>query len=311
MDPAKIDTEIRELEVCVHNLEYETYRLNSILSEPARCAAKSKKRKVSEIDIRAQTQAELKKVAEQKNTYYRRLGELEAIYDKHRWSRCYLVVAYNGHLHSSKDCCTCNKGDLPTRFCWWTELSGLTEEELVKENGELCCSVCYPSAPVDETKNEVLLNKVCDWIKKGQVPERLVKEDTFYREVYQIAKNRMERQRKREAKLAAGLIDPVTGRFLVLPYNVCKAVKLDTLRSEYGGYSVRTNSTRKLAVVRLNAGVRYLESEGRDASWISPFCTKTTQLYLEATEMPNITHLEKNIATTLKDWAKYPPFELK
>ena len=64
------------------------------------------------------------------------------------WSRFYLVTNSNGHIHSSMHCSTCY---WDTSFAWLTELSGLTEAEAVAEYGEILCSICYPSAPVEWT----------------------------------------------------------------------------------------------------------------------------------------------------------------
>jgi hypothetical protein len=65
------------------------------------------------------------------------------------WSRFFLVPG--GHIHSSLDCSTCNKEGKQTRFGWLPDLSGLNEEDAVKEHGAVLCTVCYPSAPVEYT----------------------------------------------------------------------------------------------------------------------------------------------------------------
>lgn len=64
------------------------------------------------------------------------------------WSRFYLVTNSNGHIHSSVNCSTCYD---TTQYAWLTSLSGLTEEDAVKAEGEVLCSVCFPSAPVSWT----------------------------------------------------------------------------------------------------------------------------------------------------------------
>lgn len=65
-----------------------------------------------------------------------------------RWTRAFLATGGNGHVHSSRGCSTCNKGEEPTRFAWMTEYSGQSEAEIVDAAGERACTVCYPSAPV-------------------------------------------------------------------------------------------------------------------------------------------------------------------
>jgi hypothetical protein len=65
------------------------------------------------------------------------------------WSRFYLVAG--GHIHSSMDCSSCNKGRDATKFIWLPNLSGLTEAEAVEDQGAILCTVCFPSAPVEYT----------------------------------------------------------------------------------------------------------------------------------------------------------------
>lgn len=69
----------------------------------------------------------------------------EAEYAARRWSRFFLVRASNGHIHSSMDCTTCFT---TTQFGWLPALSGLTEADAVADQGEILCSICFPSAPV-------------------------------------------------------------------------------------------------------------------------------------------------------------------
>lgn len=62
------------------------------------------------------------------------------------WSRFFLVVSSDGHIHSSRTCSTCN---WQTEYAWLPDVSGLTEAEAVAAHGERLCSVCFPSAPVE------------------------------------------------------------------------------------------------------------------------------------------------------------------
>lgn len=73
---------------------------------------------------------------------------LEAEFEAKQWSRFFLVNNTNGHIHSSMNCSTCF---YDTSFSWLPELSGLTERVAVEEHGEILCSVCFPSAPVEWT----------------------------------------------------------------------------------------------------------------------------------------------------------------
>ena len=74
------------------------------------------------------------------------LAAYQAAEDEYEgWSRFFLVIG--GHIHSSMSCSTCYP---TTEFGWLPELSGLTESDAVAEYGAVLCSVCYPSAPVDQ-----------------------------------------------------------------------------------------------------------------------------------------------------------------
>src|SRR5262245_51454229 len=52
---------------------------------------------------------------------------LQAEFRADPWTRFFLVT--DGHIHSSMECSTCNKGHEPTLFGWLPELSGLTESD--------------------------------------------------------------------------------------------------------------------------------------------------------------------------------------
>ena len=73
---------------------------------------------------------------------------MEARFEREGWSRFFLVNNTGGHIHSSMHCSTCHP---TTSFSWLPTLSGLTEEDAVKEHGTILCSVCFPSAPVEWT----------------------------------------------------------------------------------------------------------------------------------------------------------------
>lgn len=71
-------------------------------------------------------------------------AELRAEFQRRPWTRFFHVTNTNGHIHQSTCCSTC----FPTTvYGWRTELSGSTEEEMVKVWGETACTVCFPSAP--------------------------------------------------------------------------------------------------------------------------------------------------------------------
>lgn len=91
--------------------------------------------------------------------YEAELAELDAAqkplheeYARRPWSRFFWVQNNGGHVHSSMNCSTCNKGATATSFGWNPDLSGLTEADAVAKLGPTLCTVCFPSAPVEHTR---------------------------------------------------------------------------------------------------------------------------------------------------------------
>lgn len=72
------------------------------------------------------------------------LERLDAIHEKHGWSRAFLVANDNGHVHKTMSCSTCK---YDTQFTWLVEHSGKNEEEIVAAEASRACTVCYPDAP--------------------------------------------------------------------------------------------------------------------------------------------------------------------
>lgn len=76
------------------------------------------------------------------------IAPLSAEYAADPWPRFWLVIASDGHIHSTRSCST----TFPTtQWGWLPQLSGLTEADAVADQGPRLCSVCYPSAPVEWT----------------------------------------------------------------------------------------------------------------------------------------------------------------
>jgi hypothetical protein len=118
--------------------------------------------------------------------------ERNEIYDRDPWTRAFLVINSNGHVHKSQDCSTCFD---TTRFQWLVQYSNDDENIIVEDAGQDACTVCYPSAPA-ETLNR---------------PSRIVTADKIAK-----AQAKAERDAKREAKLAKEKADAPTasGEFL-------------------------------------------------------------------------------------------------
>ena len=107
-----------------------------------------------------------------------RVRELSRIYDRSPWTRAFLVINSNGHVHSSMTCNTCFDS---TRYTWLVQYSNDNEATIVSDAGETACTVCYPSAPAD------VLNR----------PSVIVTADKIVK-----AKAKAERDAKRQAKIA-------------------------------------------------------------------------------------------------------------
>lgn len=63
------------------------------------------------------------------------------------WTRFYHVTNANGHVHNSTHCTSCF---FDTQYAWRTDLSGLTEAEVVEREAYQACSVCMPIAPAEQ-----------------------------------------------------------------------------------------------------------------------------------------------------------------
>ena len=120
------------------------------------------------------------------------ISKLNKIYDQDPWTRAFLVINSNGHVHSSMDCSTCFS---TTRYNWLIQYSNDDENTIVEDAGKDACTICYPSAPAE------VLNR----------PSRIVTADKIAKE-----QAKAERDAKREAKLAKQKADAPTksGEFL-------------------------------------------------------------------------------------------------
>ena len=106
------------------------------------------------------------------------IAKLNAIYKQDPWTRAFLVLASNGHVHSSMDCNTCFP---TTRYNWLIQYSNDDEKTIVEDAGQDACTICYPSAPAE------VLNR----------PSRIVTADKLAK-----AEAKAERDAKREARIA-------------------------------------------------------------------------------------------------------------
>ena len=140
----------------------------------------------------AKYEGEIAVLKNELSAVYDEIRKLNAIYNLDPWTRAFLVLASNGHVHSSMDCNTCFP---TTRYQWLIQYSNDDEATIVDDAGKDACTICYPSAPA-ETLNR---------------PSRIVTADKIAK-----AQAKAERDAKREAKLAKEKADAPTasGEFL-------------------------------------------------------------------------------------------------
>lgn len=88
------------------------------------------------------------------------------------WTRAYLVQNAGGHVHSSTHCASCY---ITTRYTWLTDYSGKDEKEIVYASGELACTVCYPTAPVDVLKRVGEIRRPSDLEREQRLAQKAAK----------------------------------------------------------------------------------------------------------------------------------------
>ena len=120
----------------------------------------------------AREQYRIAKCAEKIAELEAEAAPFHAVYRQHRWSRFFLVLNTNGHIHRDTSCSTCF---ITTDFGWLPELSGLTEADAVEQQGEILCSVCFPSAPVEWTNGTSNTDKAAKAERAALKAERLAK----------------------------------------------------------------------------------------------------------------------------------------
>ena len=123
------------------------------------------------------------------------ISSLQKVWQERRWSRAFLVVNANGHVHKERSCSTCYE---TTLFSWRVEYSGSNEIEIVEDAGEMACTVCYPSAPAE------FLNK----------PTKIITEEQQAKAIRQAEAKVKSDAKKAKAKIASATL---SGEILRLP----------------------------------------------------------------------------------------------
>jgi hypothetical protein len=150
--------------------------------------------------------------------------DLDAIYDQDPWTRAFLVINSNGHVHSSLDCNTCFP---TTRYNWLIQYSNDDENTIVEDAGKDACTVCYPSAPAE------VLNR----------PSRIVTADKIAK-----AQAKAEREAKKAERIAKEKANAPTASGQPLTYKEGKWTReIKTERSAITEwYSQYANSQREI-----------------------------------------------------------------
>jgi hypothetical protein len=109
------------------------------------------------------------------------IGKLNAIYNQDPWTRAFLVIASNGHVHSSMDCNTCFA---TTRYNWLVQYSNDDEATIVEDAGKDACTICYPSAPAE------VLNRPSRIVTADKVAKAAAKAERDAKKAARIAKEK-------------------------------------------------------------------------------------------------------------------------
>ena len=109
------------------------------------------------------------------------IGKLNAIYNQDPWTRAFLVINSNGHVHSSMDCSTCFA---TTRYQWLIQYSNDDEKTIVEDAGKDACTICYPSAPAE------VLNRPSRIVTADKVAKAAAKAERDAKKAARIAKEK-------------------------------------------------------------------------------------------------------------------------
>jgi hypothetical protein len=115
---------------------------------------------------------------------------LEEEYERRPWNRYWHVTNANGHIHRSQSCTSCFPD---TQYGWRTDLSGLTEQEVVDREAYNACSVCMPIAPAEQKAARERYNKEQRDARKA---EKLAKQAAKYEKALARARKHAEKVEK-------------------------------------------------------------------------------------------------------------------
>ena len=132
--PAQIDTQIAEIQMRAARPKQRLRSALRYLEENSHDSYMRARYEKVQIEAEEQLEALRQEAAPFEAEYVRRGG----------WTRFFHVTNTNGHVHNSMHCSSCF---FDTQYAWRTDLSGLTEAEVVEREAYQACSVCMPIAP--------------------------------------------------------------------------------------------------------------------------------------------------------------------
>lgn len=185
-----------------------------------------------------------------------RVRDLNNIYIKDSWTRAFLVINSNGHVHSSMECSTCFDS---TRYTWLVQYSNDDEATIVADAGETACTVCYPSAPAD-VLNRPSVILTADKIAKAQA--------------------KAERDAKREAKIAKAKASAPTasGEPLIISYPSTKWERVNGESVLVPCIKREAINTERTAVSTWLSNAYWINAGSTNAERINELVTINTQI---------------------------------
>lgn len=162
----------------LNDLHKHAVAIDTVIAEKHKALSKANANMMWAHELMSKSDGKRKEWAQQEHTKYLATWTVaKAEFDKvnaqyEGWSRFFLVLNNNGHIHRSMSCTTCF---VTTEYGWLPELSGLTEAEAVEAYGEILCSVCYPTAPVAWTNGTSKASKEAKQKRAAEKAEREAK----------------------------------------------------------------------------------------------------------------------------------------
>ena len=170
----KIDTELSSL----YNKRWSLISKLESAEDTKKFYEKHYPNRVEEI---AKSEKEIQVIKASIREVYFEICKLDEIYDQDPWTRAFLVLASNGHVHSSMDCNTCFP---TTRYNWLVQYSNDDEKTIVEDAGQDACTICYPSAPAE------VLNRPSRIVTADKVAKAQAKAERDAKKAERIAKEK-------------------------------------------------------------------------------------------------------------------------